>query len=167
MMFRVTAFIKRLLRCGLFFFIFGSVFLIPSCGSQADPYALDITSKEYFQRGIEASDKNNYKLALQYYDAYLKKYPWQPEDTENIELLSGNLWASYEIAFAYYKMKKDRTAVELLEELLDRYDALQQREDIDPNTIPQGPLILGELVLEKIRNRNPKAFKPQEEQTQP
>jgi len=167
MMFRVTAFFKGLLRCGLFFFIFGSVFLISSCRSQVDPYALELTPKEYFQRGIEAADQNNYKLALQYYDAYLKKYSWQPEDTENIELLNGNLWASYEIAFSYYKMKKDRIAVELFEELLDRYDTLQQRDDIDPNIIPQGPLILSELVLEKIRNRNPKAFEPQEELTQP
>lgn len=166
-MFRVTAFLKGLLRCGLFFFIVGSVFLIPSCRSQVDPYALDLTPKEYFQRGIEATDNNNYKLALQYYDAYLKKYSWQPEDTENIDLLNGNLWASYEIAFSYYKMKKDSTAVGLFEELLDRYDAFQQREDIDPNTIPQGPLILSELVLEKIRDRNPKAFEPQKELIQP
>jgi hypothetical protein len=138
-----------------------------SCRSQVDPYALDLTPKEYFQRGIEASDQNNYKLALQYYDAYLKKFTWQPEDTENLDLLNGNLWASYEIAFAHYKTRKDRIAIEHFEELQDRYDGLQQREDIDPNIITQGPLILTELVLEKIRNRNPKAFEPQQEVTQP
>lgn len=166
-MFRVTAFLKGLLRSGLFFFMFGSVFLILSCRSQVDPYTSDLTSKEYFQRGIEASDNNNYKLALQYYDAYLKKFPWQPEDTENLDLLNGNLWASYEIAFSYYKMKKDSTAIGLFEELLERYATLQQRDDIDSNTIPQGPLILSELILEKIRKRNPKAFEPQEELSRP
>ncbi len=151
-----TAFFRGLLLSGLFFLV--PLILLPSCRSQVDPYALELAPKEYFQRGIEASDQNNYKLALKYYDAYLQRYPWQPEDTENLELLNGNLWAKYEIAFAYYKMRKDRGAVELFEDLLDLYKSLQEREDIDSNAITQGPQILTELVLEKIRNRNPKAF---------
>ena len=155
-----TAFFKGLLLSGLFFLVL--LVLVPSCRSQVDPYALELAPKEYFQRGIEASDKNNYRLALKYYDAYLQRYPWQPEDTENLELLNSNLWAKYEIAFAYYKMNKDRTSVELFEDLLDFYESLQEREDIDSNLITQGPQILSGLVLEKIRNRNPKAFEAPE-----
>jgi tetratricopeptide (TPR) repeat protein len=164
-MFRGTACLRGLLLSGLFFLAI--VMLLPSCRSQVDPYALELSPKEYFQRGIEASDRNDYKTAMKYYDAYLQRYPWRPDEVENLELLNGNLWARYEIAFAYYKLKKDRTAVELFEELLDRYDSLQEREDIDPNVITQGPLILTDLVLEKIRNRNPRALETPELPTTP
>jgi tetratricopeptide (TPR) repeat protein len=148
-MIRLSTFLKGHIPYGLFFIIAVTLCLALSCRSQGDPYAEDLTAKEYFQRAIEASDRNNYRLAQKYYEVYLSKFP---------DDLHGNLWASYEIAFCYYKMKKNRKAVELFEQLLERYEALAKRDDIDPDTVPEGPRILTELVLEKIRKRSPKIF---------
>ncbi|HUV06917.1 MAG TPA: tetratricopeptide repeat protein [Spirochaetia bacterium] len=114
------------------------------CRSTVDPYELDLTPGEYFQKAIDASDSGNYKLALRYYEAFQQKYP---------EDLSGNLWASYEIALCYHKMGRNKTAAELFRTLLDQYDKIAQetKEDAaDKEPVPLGPRILAEKVLQRI-----------------
>ena len=118
---------------------------IASCESTVDPYTLDLTAMEYFQKAIEASDKENYALALKFYEAFQAKHP---EDLPNY------LWASYEIAFSYYKIGQLQKARELFEALLGRYEELENSDEIDQKTIPQGPKILAHKILEKITPEN-------------
>ena len=96
---------------------------------------------EYFQKAIEATDTDDYLLALRYYEAFQAKYP---------EDLANNLWADYEIAFCHYKMGQIDTAIELFHALLDRYGELEESEDAEEQAAPQGPKILTEKVLENI-----------------
>ena len=118
-----------------------SLILFAGCRSTADPFELDLTRREYFQKAIEASDTNNYGLALQYYQAFQKKFP---------DDFSGNLWASYEVAFSYHKMGKDKQAAELFHALLERYEQLAEGENANERDIPLGPRILAEKVLDRI-----------------
>jgi outer membrane protein assembly factor BamD (BamD/ComL family) len=128
----------------------GLLLALVSCRSQVDPYELDLEQKGYFQGAIEAYDQGNYKLAIRYYQAFQAKFP---------DDLFGNLWASYEIAFCTYKMRKFDVAGQLFVELLDHYEELdkqaeeQAEENIDREPFPQGPRILAEKVLAKIRER--------------
>ncbi len=83
------------------------------CRSTVDPLAQDLTPDQYFQRAIEASDKDNYRLALRYYEAFQAKFP---NDAAR------NIWASYEIALLHHKLGDDDKAIELFDQLLARYE---------------------------------------------
>ncbi len=107
-----------------------------------------MTPMEFFQNAIDATDKNDYLLALRYYEAFRAKYP---EDLPN------NLWAAYEIAFCRYKMGQNSLAIELFQALLEQYQELESSEDADKKAIPQGPKILAEKVLEKITPKEEQA----------
>jgi outer membrane protein assembly factor BamD (BamD/ComL family) len=74
----------------------------------------DLSSSELIQRAQEASDRNRYNQALQYYTALLER------NRTNIDLVCT---AEYEIAFIYYKQKKYSQAKEGFNSLLERYDA--------------------------------------------
>lgn len=111
---------------------------IISCASSADPYSEDLTPAEYFQKGYEAADQMDYALALNYYEAFMVKYP---------DELERNLWAEFEIAFIYHKMKDDVKAVELLDALISRYT------EEDSSTYPAAPKRLAEKVKAEITEK--------------
>ena len=88
-----------------------ALFLI-SCRSATDTLEPDLLPAEIFQRAQEAADSGRYNQALLYYQTFQERYP---EEVER------NLWASYEIAFLYYKLGKYDRAVELFDELIELY----------------------------------------------
>ncbi len=88
-----------------------ALFLI-SCRSTNETLEPDLLPAEIFQRAQEAADSGRYKQALQYYRTFQERYP---EEVER------DLWASYEIAFLYYKLGKYDRAVELFDELIALY----------------------------------------------
>ncbi|MBN1411546.1 MAG: tetratricopeptide repeat protein [Spirochaetales bacterium] len=118
-------------------FILG-LLIFSGCSSTADPYNEDLTAKIFFQKAHEASDSQNYSLALDYYKAFQQKYP---------EDIKGNLWAKFEIAFIYHKQGNDTEAVKLFEALLDEYKAGDSKD------YPEAPKILTEKVLAEINQK--------------
>ena len=100
---------------------------------------------EYFQKAIEATDRDDYLLALRYYEAFQAKYP---EDLPN------NLWAEYEIAFCRYKMGQNEIAIELFQALDVEHRAKampsqlsggeQQRVAIARGLVNRPPVILAD-----------------------
>ncbi|GHU79901.1 hypothetical protein FACS189462_5650 [Spirochaetia bacterium] len=101
----------------------------------------EITPAELIQRGQEASDRNRYNQALQYYQALLDRNP------TNIDLVCA---AEYEIAFIHYKQKKYPQAKEEFNALLERYDTL------DAELLPQQFKTLSNIVLERIAGKEKK-----------
>jgi tetratricopeptide (TPR) repeat protein len=133
--------INRRMKVKVFcLFIFSIILVFGSgCKSSVDPHEKDITGDKLFQMAYEETDNQNYEKALLYYRIFQERFP------EDIE---GNLWASYEIAFLYHKMGNDKKAVELFDELLQRYN----EEDAD--VLPQAPKILAEKVIKNIELEN-------------
>ena len=95
----------------------------------------DLSPAELIQRAQEASDRNRYSHALQYYEALHERNP------TNIDLICE---AEYEIAFIHYKQKKYGQAREELNALLTRYDTP------DDKFLPQHFKLLAKKVLERI-----------------
>ncbi len=115
------------------------------CRSTVDPLTQDLTPDQYFQRAIEASDKDNYRLAMKYYEAFQAKFP---DDATR------NIWASYEIALLHHKLGDEDKAIELFDQLLVRY----QNQPADAPALPPGPRVLAEKVKGNIlKNRKPAA----------
>ena len=103
------------------------------------PY--EMTPSELIQRAQEASDRNRYNYALQYYQALLER------NATNIDLVCT---AEYEIAFIHYKQKKYAQARTEFNNLLMRYDM--------PNgeLLPQQFKLLAHKVLERIDEKEKK-----------
>jgi len=97
------------------------------------PY--EMTPSELIQRAQEASDRNRYNYALQYYQALLER------NSTNIDLVCT---AEYEIAFIHYKQRRYAQARAGFNNLLMRYDM--------PNgdQLPQQFKLLAHKVLERI-----------------
>ena len=95
----------------------------------------DLSPAELIQRAQEASDKNRYSHALQYYEALYERNP------SNIDLICE---AEYEIAFIHYKQKKYGQAKDELNALLTRYDTP------DGDFLPQHFKLLANKVIERI-----------------
>jgi outer membrane protein assembly factor BamD (BamD/ComL family) len=120
--------------------------LFSACRTRIDTVDQDLTADQYFQKAIEATDSNNYRLAMAYYQVFLEKYP---------DDVSRGLWASYEVAFLHHKMGNDDRAIELFDELIARYENAPEDNDW-----PQGPLILaakvkGNILAEKPAKESP------------
>jgi len=98
----------------------------------------ELSPAELIQRAQEASDRNRYKWAHQYYTALLER------NSTNIDLVCT---AEYEIAFIYYKQKKFSQAKEGFNSLLERYDSP------DGDTLPPQFRRLSIIVLERIREK--------------
>ena len=98
----------------------------------------DLSPAELIQRAQEASDKNRYGHALQYYEALYERNP------TNIDLICE---AEYEIAFIHYKQKKYGQAGDELNALLTRYDTP------DGEFLPQHFKLLAQKVLERIEEK--------------
>jgi outer membrane protein assembly factor BamD (BamD/ComL family) len=95
----------------------------------------NLSPSELIQRAQEASDRNRYNHALQYYEALLDRNP------TNIDLVCT---AEYEIAFIHYKQKKYSQAKEGFNALLERYNAP------DGEYLPPQFKLLALKVLERI-----------------
>jgi len=95
----------------------------------------DMSPAEMIQRAQEASDRNRYNIALQYYEALFER------NRNNIDLV---ITAEYEIAFIYYKQKKYAQAREGLTRVLEYYNTP------DEVLLPQHFKVLAKIVLERI-----------------
>ncbi|MDR0315828.1 MAG: hypothetical protein LBH97_02895 [Treponema sp.] len=98
----------------------------------------DLSPDELIQRAQEASDRNRYPIALQYYQTLLERNP------TNIDLICN---AEYEIAFIHYKQKKYEEAKMELNALLVRYSAP------DGDRLPQKFGRLASIVLDRIAEK--------------
>jgi outer membrane protein assembly factor BamD (BamD/ComL family) len=96
------------------------------------------------QQAQEATDRNRYNQALQYYYIILERYPFDTNNREYIELSMG---AEYEIAFLHYKQKKYAGAKGEFTALLARYDTT------DAELLPPQYRILAEKVLTRIEEK--------------
>jgi outer membrane protein assembly factor BamD (BamD/ComL family) len=109
-----------------------------ACASGPIEIPDDLTPAELIQRAQEATDRNNYKRALQFYEAVIERYPFNIDDI---------CAAEYEIAFIRYKQKDYGAANTGFNALLGRY------KGADAELLPAQYRILAELVLEKIKNK--------------
>jgi len=98
---------------GLLFSLLFAMLLLVSCATKSVVIPDDLTPMELIQRGQEASDKNRYSVALQYYQTIIERFP---SDIDNI------CAAEYEIAFIHYKQKKYDLAKIEFNDLLERYN---------------------------------------------
>jgi outer membrane protein assembly factor BamD (BamD/ComL family) len=118
--------------------IFTVVLCLAACATGPLSIPEDLTPAELIQRAQEASDRNRYNYALQYYTALLERY------NTNIDLVCT---AEYEIAFIHYKQKKYSQAKEGFQLLLERYEAP------DGNLLPPQFKRLATIVLERISEK--------------
>jgi tetratricopeptide (TPR) repeat protein len=116
----------------------GALLLVSSCATGPVTISEDLSPAELIQRAQEASDRNRYNLALQYYQAVLDR------NAANIDLICA---AEYEIAFIHYKQKKYETAREEFNALLMRYNTP------DEELLPQQFKRLSNIVLQQITEK--------------
>jgi outer membrane protein assembly factor BamD (BamD/ComL family) len=121
-------------------FIYGiaaAAALLCFAGCASGPLVIgeDLTPEEMVQRAQEASDRNRYKVSLQYYQAMLDRFP------SNIDWV---IAAEYEIAFIHYKQKNYEQSREEFNSLLQYYDTP------DAELLPPQFKILAEIVLKQI-----------------
>ena len=119
----------------LLFTAFLSLFLGASCATASVDIREDMTPAELIQRAQEASDRNRYSVSLQYYQAILERFPY---DIDSV------CAAEYEIAFIHYKQKSYETAKTGFNELLERYNT------VDEALLPPQFKVLAQIVLAKI-----------------
>ena len=119
-------------------FIIATIFtvgLFVSCASGPAVIPDDISAMELIQRGQEASDRNRFNQALEYYAAVLQRFPF---DIDSI------CAAEYEIAFIHYKQGRYDVARNLFNNLLERYNTP------DAALLPQQFRVLSHIVLARI-----------------
>ena len=121
------------LNCLALFFAV-PVFML-SCLSGPVTIPDHLTTAELIQRAQEASDRNNYRVALQYYEAIASRFPY---DIDSI------CAAEYEIAFIHFKQKKYDAAKAGFRNLLERYNVP------DEELLPPQFKVLAKMVLERI-----------------
>jgi len=129
----------------LLFLVLLAAILTVSCASRR-PVVIpdDLTAMELIQRGQAASDKNRYRISLQYYQAVIERFPF---DIDNI------CAAEYEIAFIHYKQKKYDIAKIEFNDLLERYNTPDE-ELLPPQFKILSQKILGRIAeIEKRRNK--------------
>jgi tetratricopeptide (TPR) repeat protein len=112
--------------------------LVSACATGPVIIPQEMTAEEIIQRAQEASDRNRYNTALQYYQALLER------NLTNIDLVCT---AEYEIAFIHYKQKKYDQARTEFNELLERYNIP------DEELLPQEYKKLSLIVLERITEK--------------
>ncbi len=111
------------------------VFFIAACASGPVVVPEDMSPSEIIQRAQEASDRNRFNDAKQYYQVLLERH------STNIDLVCT---AEYEIAFLNYKQKNFEEAQAGFKQLLSRY------EGPDAILLPPHFKILAEKVMEKM-----------------
>jgi len=123
----------------LFSICFMLILLVTDCTNSANLNTANFSSAEYFQKAYEAADKNNFRLAIRYYQAFQAHYP---VDVER------NAWAEFEIAFTYHKMGKNKQALELFDIFLEKY------QDEGNTQLPAAPKVMAERVKAEILEKN-------------
>ena len=121
--------------------LLGCAWLLASCATSPDDLTGEITPAEYFQHAQEATAASDFGGAMAWYEAFRERYGTDP--TRGVQNLL--LWAEYEVAFLHHKMGDDRTAVRLLGELIDRYEAPEAA------TYAPAPRILALRVIEELQ----------------
>jgi outer membrane protein assembly factor BamD (BamD/ComL family) len=111
------------------------LFFLAACTSGPIVVPEDMSPSEIIQRAQEASDRNRFNDAKQYYEVLLERFG------SSIDLVCT---AEYEIAFLNYKQKNFTEAHAGFEQLLARY------EGPDAILLPQHFRILAEKVMEKM-----------------
>ena len=125
--------------------IISAVLLILSCATGPIVIPDNLTPMELIQRGQEASDRNRYAHALQYYEALIDRYPF------DIDFICA---AEYEIAFIHYKQKNFSLSRSKFDALLSRYRAQGGQ------LLPPQFEILSNIVLERIDEHEERARLP-------
>jgi len=120
---------------------FTFVLIFSACTSSTISISEDISPAELIQRAQEASDKNRYNTALQYYQALNER------NRSNIDLV---IASEYEIAFIHYKQKKYQQAKNELTEVLEYYNTP------DEELLPQHYKKLSKIVIDRIENKEKK-----------
>ncbi|MCL2809026.1 MAG: hypothetical protein FWD24_03040 [Treponema sp.] len=98
----------------------------------------DMSSAEIIQRAQEAMDRNNYNIAIQYYQALHDRH------RNSIDLV---ITAEYHIAHIHYKQRNYEQAREGLNGVLAYYNTP------DEVLLPQHFKRLSQIVLERIDDR--------------
>jgi outer membrane protein assembly factor BamD (BamD/ComL family) len=130
------------LTCRIFIFLVALCFF--SCASGGLIIPDDLTPAELIQRAQEASDKNRYNTALQYYQALYDR------NATNIDLICA---AEYEIAFIHYKQKKYAEARTEFNALLERYETPNEA-----NLPPQFKLLANKVLERMDEKEKPRKF---------
>jgi len=113
------------------------------------PY--DLSPEELIQRAQEASDRNRFNHALQFYKALLERNP------DNLALVVN---AEYEIGFIHERRRNFDEARIWLNRVLERYEAP------GGEALPEKFMVLAQIVLERVeerdRGRRPRARQAEE-----
>ena len=120
----------------------GITLFISGCASTLN-ISEDLSPAELIQRAQEASDRNRYRVALQYYQALLDR------NRDKIDLV---ITAEYEIAFIHYKQRKYQQSRTELESLLEYYNSP------DEELLPLQFKRLAQIVLERITEKEKAGF---------
>jgi outer membrane protein assembly factor BamD (BamD/ComL family) len=112
--------------------------LLSGCYSGPEDVTDDTTAAELVQRAQEASDRNRYKPAMQFYELILERFP---DDMEMV------CTAEYEIAFIHYKQRRYEIAREGFNALLERYNTP------DEALLPPQYKRLAAIVLERMAEK--------------
>ncbi|MCL2193600.1 MAG: hypothetical protein FWB78_09425 [Treponema sp.] len=117
------------------------LFLFSCASTQNIPY--DLSPEQLIQRAQEASDRNRFNLALQFYQALLDRNPHN---------LTWVVNAEYEIAFIHYRQRNFGVARAGLYALLERYEAP------GGEFLPEKFRVLAHVVLGRIAERENQRF---------
>ncbi|MDR3336375.1 MAG: hypothetical protein LBT16_04140 [Treponema sp.] len=123
------------MKSNFFIPLFVLSLILAACASGPENVSEDITPLELVQRAQEATDRNRYGTALQYYEIILDKFSY------NLEMI---FTAKYEIAFIHYKQRKYDLARSEFIDLLAQYDTP------DEELLPAQFKRLSTIVLEQI-----------------
>lgn len=121
-------------------FLLVPIILLAACASTVK-ISENLSPAELIQRAQEASDRNRYNVAMQYYEALRDRNP------HNIDLI---ITAEYEIAFIHYKQKKYSQAREGLNGVMEYYNTP------DEELLPQQFKKLSQIVLQRIDEKETK-----------
>ena len=126
------------------YMVAAAALIFTACATGKLNISPNLGPSELIQRAQEASDRNRYNHALQYYQALLERNP------TNIDLVCT---AEYEIAFIRYKQKRYGQARAGFNSLLERYN------EHDGEYLPPQFKLLALKVLERIDEKeNPRSF---------
>jgi len=134
----------KLIKNRLVLFIVTAALLFSACASNLN-ISEDMSPADLIQRAQEASDRNRYNTALQYYQAL------RDRNNNNIDLI---ITAEYEIAFIHYKQRKYDQAREELNAVLEYYNTP------DEELLPLQFKRLSQIVLQSIEEKESRSLFP-------
>ena len=126
------------------------VFLFSACASSI-VISENLSPAELIQRAQEASERNHYNVAKQYYEALYQR------NQTNLDLV---ITAEFEIAFINYKQKKYQLAREGLAGVLEHYNTP------DEELLPEHFKKLAQIVLKTIDEKDKKRSRASKKNTE-